>query len=166
MTGKIQTPPFGYLSSLGLKTSGQTPFETEPNLRSNYRTNEFYDTSLITTASATAAAQQVVGDSVSLAVPAGRAWRLLGLQLGYGPLGAGDDIRMTGQILWRNNSVRICSTPWIQNAAAGDNASWGFTFPYPFILLAGAALIAQLDQATIAAPHTLSIGALFVEYDV
>lgn len=166
MPGKIQTPAFGFLSALGLKSSGQQPFESEPNLTNVYNMNEFYDSGLITTFSQSQAGVQVVGDSVTATVPAGKAWRLIALQTSMSALAVNDDIRIGFAIRWRGNTIRIGSTPWFQNVAAGDLPSWGFIVPQPVVLLAGTGILALIEQATLTAAETINVGGIVVEYDV
>lgn len=167
MPGRIQTPPFGFLSALGLKSSGSQPPAVATDLVPSYETGGYYDASKLETAS-NGAAMAGAGSSVDLEVPAGEAWKLIGAQYGVIPSAGSPSVGSFALlIIWNNASIRIATeTPNKVIASALSEQQFGAVlFPRDVVLLPGARLRARYENGN-SITGTINVGCVYTKLEI
>lgn len=156
-----QTRPFGFLSALGIKSTGRNPPEGSDVLSPIYDLSPHYLSGLQAGEFEFSLAQ-VPGDSTTMTVPEGEAWHMVA---------AAATLNMaTGEAATVNLSVNgnsgfgstYASGSHTHAAATNGNSTVAsIVFPQPLILLPGNTIRASVVDSTLAAARALSIFASF-----
>lgn len=163
--GRIQTPARGILSFLGIVGDrGRTPDAMGDEILGTLDMADWYGQEFLSTEENTSVATHVSGNSTTVTVPAGERWRVLAGQCSIG-LATGESAACNIQFRTQSGGgVRIANGPLTAFLAAGDVAAVGAIFPVPFIAPPGFRLVGGLNQASFAAPATLTARFLVQKY--
>lgn len=147
MPSKIQRRPGGFLSTLGIKGTGQNPIDVLDDVRGTFDlTPHYISNDLEIVQESTAAPIQNVNDGINVEVPAFEAWRILALSGEGFNTTVGDvikffvGVRFSGQ----GQHVRVFNLPLTQTFANERFPIGGFV-PYPIVLPGGSNVRAQLS---------------------
>lgn len=156
-----QTRPYGFLSALGIKSTGRNPPEGSDLLQPQYDLTPHY-LSGQQAGDFSFELKQLPGDFTVMTVPEGQGWWMVSaacqLNLATGEFGA-----VTLSI---NGNSGFGSTygrgEHLHAAATNGNSCGAFcVFPQPLILLPGNTIRATIVDSTLAAARALSIFASF-----
>ena len=164
MSGKIQKVPPGLLSFLGIVGDGQTPSNLGSLVHPTVDLSPFYLARDLDSEGAPAAGQGAVGDSVSVTVPAGECWRMLGC----GFIGSNMSVAVmtiTAQLRMRtpNDDAIGLHPDWFvfTTSSTNDVINNGVWFPEPFLAMPGTLFESMLPIAATGGTFTMNVRPLF-----
>jgi len=173
--GIVQRFPRGLLQFLGMVGTGDQPRLLADEVRASLDMLHFYGSTTIQRVGATAlAGVTAAGDQLVLTVPAGEHWMMLGATVAVGPAAAADVLRTSFRVQVPPaagspstvGQVQLGQSGELTAVAAGAILSFGFPLPQPFMLAAGSAIVANVDDENIAAPLDWSVFGLVYRFPV
>ena len=162
MPALIQRIPPGLLSFLGLKSTGQNPNVLADTVVPTLNLEHLYLAQDLRVSSAT---QNVAnaGQSISLAVPNGEAWRVLGIGYSADTLTAPATLKVALKIAPGGAVACPVYSSWPPHtvSAASDIVQDGIFVPQPFVAPSGTGFTAFLEQSLGVGTTNLAVIVLF-----
>lgn len=128
----VQRYPTALLETLGAKSGGQTPVQTDENLKLVLDTSEFYAqaTSEAVAGVSNAGGLGFNGAGANLLVPAGQIWRVRSISCYTVALGAGQTLDLQPAVAYLTSASLLCGTT-SDSATVGIALSVGWDFRTP-----------------------------------
>jgi len=166
--GKIQATPRGFLQFLGMVGSGVPPTSMGDDVRATIDMLHFYGQGRLQRAGSTGlGAGTATGASHTHTVPTGEAWILVAGNATIGPVALNDQVRSSFRVITKDGfSVQVAQSELMVAATANAILSLGFTFPQPFMLVAGESIRVTLNDAVLAGAIDIGAYALVYQFNV
>ena len=169
MPGRIQTRPLGFLSALGLKSSGQNPPTVDDEAKAVYELSPHYHVDKLD-AQSVSGTSTTNGDTLDLTIPQGEAWQVISCQYGLTPA-AGASLtlgRLALLVGWNQNSIRVDVGEVIERSiVANQSILFAWNPQWPVLLPPGSTLTGRVEvAANYSGTINFNVAALFHRFEV